>query len=607
MKKSLVLFMALALILSMAAGAWAQAPAEKDPGTLVVGHTTMLSGNFFSELWGSNTADIDVRGLIHEYPLVSWTSNGDYQVNTTVVRTLETLTSASGDRTFTVALQPNLMFSDGSPITAKDYLFNFLLMSSPQIRELSGMSATKDYIEGFSDYQAGTSETFSGLRLLDDLTFSVQITAENLPYYFELSYINVSPLPYRVLAPGADIVDDGNGARIDGDFTAEVLRESLLNPQAGYLSHPAVTSGPYRLVNFDSAAHVALLEINPYYTGNYEGQVPAIPRLLFREIKNENIIRELTEGEVDLVNKATNGQVINEGLALAANGGYMAVPYLREGAGFLAVAGEREITSSLNVRQALAYSLDYDMLPRDFLLGHGERVYGYYGLGQWMAQERADELPEMQPYTLDLEMAARLLAEDGWVYDAQGGAYDPQAGGPRHKLFGTEYKPLSLVMAVTILNEGADMTAAMLSASLQQIGGELRTVSLPLDLAFRQYYRQDPREFDLLFMGTNFSYLFDPTNTFLVGDAYQGTMNTSGIQDEKLAELAANVTREQPGNRDAYLERWMEFQTYWAEVLPMIPLYSNTYHDLFTADLLGYFPQFYYSWGTAILYATLNR
>ncbi|MDD4080314.1 MAG: hypothetical protein PHP02_02730, partial [Eubacteriales bacterium] len=158
-----------------------------------------------------------------------------------------------------------------------------------------------------------------------------------------------------------------------------------------------------------------------------------------------------------------------------------------------------------------------------------------------------------------------------------------------------------------LLNEGADMTAAMLSANLQQVGGELRTVSMPLDLAFRQYYRQDAREFDLLFMGTNFSYLFDPTNTFLVGDEYQGTMNTSGIQDEQLAELAANVTRDQPGNRDAYLDRWMEFQTYWAEVLPMIPLYSNTYHDLFTADLQGYFPQFYYSWGTAILYATLAR
>ncbi len=72
-------------------------------------------------------------------------------------------------------------------------------------------------------------------------------------------------------------------------------------------------------------------------------------------------------------------------------------------------------------------------------------------------------------------------------------------------------------------------------------------------------------------------------------------------------ELAVNMTKQQPGNRDAYLNNWMAFQEYWVEVLPMIPLYSNTYHDLFTSDLLGYFPQFYWNWGTAVLYATLNR
>jgi peptide/nickel transport system substrate-binding protein len=110
-----------------------------------------------------------------------------------------------------------------------------------------------------------------------------------------------------------------------------------------------------------------------------------------------------------------------------------------------------------------------------------------------------------------------------------------------------------------------------------------------------------------MFQGTNFSELFDPSKTYLVGEQYQGTLNTSGVQDEELERLATEITRRQPGDRNNYLDRWMDFQRYWAEVLPMIPLYGNTYHDLFTSDLTGYFPQFYYSWGTAILYAALNR
>lgn len=581
-------------------------PEQRDPNTLIIGHTTMMNGNFFSDLWGSNTSDIDVRSILHEYPLVAWTSNGEYQVNGTVVRTLETTTADNGDRTYTVTLYDDLKYSDGSDITAKDYVFNFLLMSSPQIRELSGLSVTTDYIQGFKEYIDGDEPFFSGVRLIDDLTFSVLVTAENLPYYFELSYINNYPLPYKVLIPGSDIVDEGEGAFISGDFTAETLRETLLNPQTGYMSHPTVTSGPYKLIHYDSAARQAEFELNAYYKGNYEGQVPAIPRIIFREIKNENIISELNAGTVDLVNKVSEGQVINAGVELAENGGFAATPYPRAGAGFLAVSAERDITSSVTLRQALAYTLDYEVLPRDFLLGHGERVYGYYGLGQWMAEEMKEDLEKMQPYTLDLDKATELLQLDGWVYNLDGTPYDPSAG-LRHKQIGDAFVPLSLVMAVTESNVAADLVAEMLSSSLEQIGGELNVARMPLDQALRQYYRQETRQFDLLFLGKNFTYLFDPTDAYLVGAAYQGTMNTSGVQDRKLAQLAKNVTQDQPGNRNAYLRRWMEFQEYWSEVLPMIPLYGNTYYDLFTSDLVGYFPQFYWNWGTAILYAQLIR
>lgn len=581
-------------------------PEQRDPNTLIIGHTTMMNGNFFSELWGNNTADIDVRSLLHEYPLIAWTDNGDYQVNGTVVRTLETTTSDNGDRTYTVSLRTDLKYCDGSDITAKDYVFNFLLMSSPQIRELSGLSITKDYIQGFAEYNAGDKPFFSGVRLMDDFTFSVLVTAENLPYYFELSFINNFPLPYKVLIPGSDIVDDGEGAFISGEFTAETLQDTLLNPQTGYLSHPAVTSGPYRLVNYDSAKRQAEFELNTYYKGNYEEQVPSIPKIIFREIKNENIITELNEGTVDLVNKVSEGRVINAGIELTANGDFVATPYPRSGAGFLAVAAEHEITSSVTLRQALAYTLDYEVLPRDFLLGHGERVYGYYGLGQWMAAEMKERLERMQPYKLDLNKATELLQQDGWIYNLDGSPYDSNVG-LRHKQVNDAFIPLSLVMAVTESNIAADLVAEMLGNSLAQIGGELNTVRMPLDQALRQYYRQEERQFDLLFLGSNFTHLFDPTDTYLVGDQYQGTMNTSGVQDEKLAQLARNITRDQPGNRNAYLQRWMEFQEYWSEVLPMIPLYSNTYCDLFTSDLVGYFPQFYWNWGTAILYAGLIR
>ena len=608
MKKTLVLLLSAVMLLNISAALAQEALAAepRDPQTLVLGQTTMMNGNFFSDLWGNNSADIDVRTILHEYPLVSWTNAGNYQVNEMVVRSLETQTQGNGDRVYTITLNPGLKYSDGSDITAKDYVFNFLLMTSPQIAELAGMSAARDYVDGFTAYQSGESETFSGIRLLSDLSFSVKVTAENLPYYFELNYVNVGPLPYKVLVPGSDIKDDGEGVYVDGDFTAETLRSTLLG-DGGYLTYPSVTSGPYRLVKYDAAAHEAEFEINPYYLGNYEGQIPTIQRILFREVKNENIIKELSEGTVDLVNKVTEGKVIDESVTLTEGGAYSAVPYPRTGSGFLAIAAEREFTSSVTLRQALAYMINYDTLPQEFLNGYGERVYGYYGLGQWMPQERLEQLEQMQDYTLDLEKAEELLIRDGWTYDETGKAYAAGAGKLRHKLFGEGYKPLELIMTVTDDNEAANKLAAILGDSLDQVGGKLTIRKLPFDRALREYYRQDSRAFDLMFLGSNFSYLFDPSNTYIVGDQYQGTMNTSGVQDPRLEELARNITAAQPGNREAYLNRWMDFQEYWSEVLPMIPLYSNTYYDLFDSTLVGYFPQFYWSWGTAILYASLNR
>lgn len=75
MKKILTLLLALWMLtgcVAMAAG-----------NQLVVGSTTAMSGAFFTDLFGSNTADIDVRALLHGYNLMSWDNEtGTYQINT---------------------------------------------------------------------------------------------------------------------------------------------------------------------------------------------------------------------------------------------------------------------------------------------------------------------------------------------------------------------------------------------------------------------------------------------------------------------------------------------------------------------------------------------
>ena len=47
------------------------------PEELIVGNTTAMRGDFFSDVFGNSTSDIDVRALIHGYDLVNWDQGQD--------------------------------------------------------------------------------------------------------------------------------------------------------------------------------------------------------------------------------------------------------------------------------------------------------------------------------------------------------------------------------------------------------------------------------------------------------------------------------------------------------------------------------------------------
>ena len=79
MKRLLAMMLSLMLVLSCMA--LAQAGEE----ALVVGSTTRMSGDFFAGLWSSNTADMDVRVLLHDAHTVSWLEAGNYDTNQNVI------------------------------------------------------------------------------------------------------------------------------------------------------------------------------------------------------------------------------------------------------------------------------------------------------------------------------------------------------------------------------------------------------------------------------------------------------------------------------------------------------------------------------------------
>ena len=116
------------------AGAEDSSPAPAEPAVLHVGNPTVTKGDFFSDLFGNNTADIDVRALIHGYNLVNWDQEqGEYVIDPSVVKSWQVTTDEAGNKTYHFVLCDDLRFSDGTAITAWDYAFSWLLKISPEI------------------------------------------------------------------------------------------------------------------------------------------------------------------------------------------------------------------------------------------------------------------------------------------------------------------------------------------------------------------------------------------------------------------------------------------------------------------------------------------
>lgn len=612
MKRIMACFLALVLAFCTV-GAMAAGRENK----LVVGSTTPLSGNFFSPAFGSNTSDLDVQTLLHGYHLVKWNGDeGGYVLNDRVVTSLVKTEDSQGNRTYTLTLCEDLRYSDGTPITARDYAFSILLNASAQMAEIGGAADGGACLLGAADYKDG-AKALKGVRVLNDSHLAITVSAEYRPFFYELGLLDYAPYPISVIAPGCQVKDDGEGAYIDGAFTADVLRGTMLDAQTGYVTHPSVVSGMYTLVSYDGAQ--AEFELNRNYKLVERDTVP-IKRIVFKTVSNDTMIDELKNGTVDLLTKVTSASAVDQGNKLPY--AYAKVSYPRTGLSMISFCCESGAVSSQAVRQAIAYCTDRDAIVSSYVGANGQRVDGYYGVGQWVYQlvsgkmaapvarvsnAASDEekaaynatmadwnslsLADVATYALNLDAAKALLDQDGWALNADG---------IREKLVGDQTVQLKLSLVYPEGNTIADALQAHMVENLAQVGIELTLQAKPMAELLKLYYRQEARDCDMIYLATNFNVCFDPSATFSPDDAAQGVSNRTAIADEELYQLAKDMSSTVPGDLLGYCRKWIAFQERYAEVLPAIPVYSNNYNDYYTKRLKSFKVSERVSWAEAI-------
>ena len=577
-------------------------------GQLVIGSTTDLESDFYDARFNNNATNYKLYDLLHGLATVVSDKEGAFVYDPTVVKSHEEKENEDGTKTYTVTINDGLVWSDGTPITAKDYVFQLLLESSDEMNQVDGYPSQAGYsLVGYDEFFAGDTKAFAGVHLVDDMTYSVTVKAEELPYHYDITYASAAPRPMHVIAPDCDVEDTEEGATITGDFTAELLQKTINDPDTGYRYHPTVTCGPYLFDSYDIASRQGTLVVNPKYAGDYRGVKPVIEKIVIKTVKDDTMMNELASGSVDLLFQTSGADTINAGLDLVDAGKAQKNTYFRNGYGKIQFDCSQFPTDSANVRQSIAYCLDRGEFVRQYSGGYASVVHSYYGLGQWEYQESKDWIDQnLETYEKNIDEAKKLLEADGWNKNKDGSAYS--GTGTRYKEVDGELKPLVIEWANTDGNPVSELLATMLPEAMKEAGMELKATTMDFPTLLKGVDHTGDKIYNMYNLATGFALASSPWYYYSTDPVWmQGGYNSNWIADKEL-EAAAEALKAIPYDDDeAWLPAWQNFMKVWNEKMPDIPLYSDEYHDFYSTKLKGWESTSVWEWSRAVLDAWVEE
>ena len=650
MKKLLALLLALAMVACIFAGCKSDPENPTDAPTdgsdevtteaptqqvearenrVIYGSSTEISGDLGNAWWTNNATDKMIRDLINDYATVAFDQFGQMVENASVCTGIEQTANEDGTITFTVGIKEGLTYNNGEPITAADYVAYALVQLSPATLE-AGATVAPDTVVGAAEYQSGEAAVLSGVRLIDDYTYSISITPDYANYYFALSYASLSPLYLPLYSSAAlTVKDDGEGAYLDGgELNVDEVNASR------YVYEGRVAAGPYMIKALDTGALTATLVRNPNYAGNFEGQKPAIETIVIVRAEDETMMDKFKTGEIDFLSQLSEGDKINAALDMVETGEYSYCNYTRNGYGKLMFQCDFGPTQFVEVRQAVAYLLDRQEFCNTFTGGYGSVVNGPYSTAQWMYQESEELFNEkLNTYAYNPAEAVKLLEEGGWTLNADGTEYS--GSGLRYKEVTAEeagdyalnvtlddgriLMPLHIMWASSEGNSVSDLLVTMLANGEQtanagmEIEQNVMTFSELLNWMYRDTSAGEQygvKTYGMYNLATGFAEIYDYSFNFASDpDSPYVAMgyNTNYIFDKELDDDTMNMVYEAaPGDDATYLEYFQKFIIRFNELAVELPLYCNDYHTFFPSWLKDYNESSLWDFQNAILYASIE-
>lgn len=338
-------------------GSSGQSSAGSGGGTLVV-------DTVFNLTTADPGREFEMTGNLIDHALYSTLLTFDGSDVTKPVPDLaESYTASDDGTTYTFTLDPDAVFSDGTPVTSADVVF-----SLNRVKELKG----------------NPSFLMDGITVTapDDETVVLTSDTPNPSIPFIL------PNPALGILNSA-VVKENGGTDAEGADTADKAEESLNTASAG--------SGPYTLSSFSTTSEV-VLEANP----NYWGDAPAYDKVVIQNTEANVQKLNVAKGEAQIALDLSPTQADGMSGVQVVNGASPNVFFLFTNED----SDISEVTSNEDFQEAVRYGLDYDSLLE--LAGEGSTQAAGVIPSMFLGSLSAD-----QAVTRDVDRAKEALARSG--------------------------------------------------------------------------------------------------------------------------------------------------------------------------------------------------
>ncbi len=183
---------------------------------------------------------------------------------------------------WTFKLDPNGKFSDGTPVTAQDFVYAWNRIANPEtINTATGkadpsvISYHLGFVAGFDEVASGKAEEMSGLKAIDDLTLEVTLSQPFADFEYVVAHPSLAPVPKALVEGG---VPTGSG-----------------ETTVPYGEMP-VGNGPFKMA--EPWKHNQYIKV--VRNDNYMGDAPYLDGVEFRIFKDpETAYTEFEAGNLD--------------------------------------------------------------------------------------------------------------------------------------------------------------------------------------------------------------------------------------------------------------------------------------------------------------------